>query len=58
MISQNYEGLPAVSRNVLYVITGALAVVVAVLGYRYYEDQQKTGIEITAGPNTLSIQRK
>ena len=45
-------------RNVLYLIIGVLVIAVAVLAYRYYEDQQRTGIEITTGHNTISIEKK
>ena len=45
-------------RNVLLLIIGVLAVVVAVLGYHYYEERQRTGIEITTSPGSISIQKK
>jgi predicted negative regulator of RcsB-dependent stress response len=44
------------SRNVLYLVIGALAVIVAVLGYRYYQDQQTTGITIEMDEGGISIE--
>jgi RsiW-degrading membrane proteinase PrsW (M82 family) len=47
------------SRNVLYLVIGALAVVVAVLGYQFYQDQQNTtGVEIKLGDGGVSIEKK
>jgi len=46
------------SRNVLYLIIGVLAVVAAVLGYHFYQErQQTTGIEITTSNNSISIEK-
>ena len=45
--------------NVLYLVVGALAVAVAVLGYQLYEDRKKPeGVNINLGPGGLSIQKK
>jgi hypothetical protein len=45
--------------NILYLVIGALVVVVAVLGYRLYEDKkQPEGVNINLGPGGLSIQKK
>ena len=47
------------SRNVLYLIIGALVVVAAVLGYQLYQDRQKTtGIQINVGKSGISIEKK
>ncbi len=35
--------------NVLYLVIGALAVGVAVLGYQVYQDRQKPGLSISIG---------
>lgn len=44
-------------RNFVYLIIGALVVVVAVLGYLYYEDQKQTsGIEIKVDDSGVSIE--
>lgn len=45
--------------NVLYLVIGALAVVVAVLGYRLYQERQQTsGIDISIGKSGISIEKK
>lgn len=45
--------------NTLFLIIGALAIAVAVMGYQLYQDrQQPEGLNIKVGPNGLSIQGK
>ena len=44
--------------NTLYLIIGALVVTTIVLGYQYYQSQQRTGVEISIGEGGLSIQEK
>jgi predicted negative regulator of RcsB-dependent stress response len=45
--------------NILYLIVGALVIVVAVLGYQLYQDRkQPEGVHIDVGPNGLKIQGK
>ena len=45
--------------NILYLVVGALVVVVAVLGYQLYQDRkQPEGMRIDVGPNGLSIEKK
>jgi hypothetical protein len=46
------------NRSVLFLIIGALAAVVAVLGYQFYQERQKTGIEISVGKSGISIEKK
>jgi predicted negative regulator of RcsB-dependent stress response len=47
------------NRNILYLIIGALVVVVAVIGYQLYQDRQKTtGIQINVGKSGISIEKK
>jgi predicted negative regulator of RcsB-dependent stress response len=47
------------SRNVLYLVIGALVIVVAVFGYQLYQDRQKTtGIQINVGKSGISIEKK
>lgn len=47
------------NRNILYLIIGALAVVVVVLRYHFYQDRQKTtGVEISIGERGISIEKK
>ncbi|HUD86435.1 MAG TPA: hypothetical protein VMR17_08270 [Xanthobacteraceae bacterium] len=45
--------------NVLYLVVGALAIVVAVMSYQLYQDRhQPEGVHIDVGPGGLSIQGK
>jgi RsiW-degrading membrane proteinase PrsW (M82 family) len=45
--------------NILYLIIGALVIVVAVLGYEIYQDRhQPEGLHIDLGPNGMSIEKK
>ena len=45
--------------NLLYLIIGALVIVVGVLGYKLYEDRHPPpGVHIDVGPSGLSIQGK
>ena len=47
------------NRNALYLLIGALAVVVAVLSYNLYQaKKQPEGLQINVGPNGLKIQGK
>jgi len=44
--------------NILFLVIGALVVVVAVLGYQLYEDRKKPEGVNNLGPGGLSIQKK
>ncbi len=45
--------------NIVYLVVGALVVVVAVMGYQLYQDRKKPeGVRIDVGPNVLSIKKK
>ena len=47
------------SRNVLYLVIGALVIATVVLGYYFYQERQKTtGIEINVGKSGISIEKK
>jgi len=47
------------SRNLLYMLVGALVVVVAVLGYQLYQDRKKPkGMQIHVGPSGIAIEKK
>ncbi|HKS84056.1 MAG TPA: hypothetical protein VJR71_01115 [Pseudolabrys sp.] len=47
------------SQNALYLIVGALVVVVAVLGYQLYQDRKEPkGMQINLGPGGISIEKK
>ena len=54
------QGDSAVNRsNMLYLIVGALVIIVAVLGYQLYQDRkQPEGVHIDVGPNGLKIEGK
>jgi hypothetical protein len=48
-----------VNRNLLFMIIGALVVVVGVLSYNLYQDRkQPEGLQINVGPNGLKVQGK
>jgi hypothetical protein len=50
--------MPA-NRNVLFLIIGALIVVIGVLGYNLYEAKKEPkGMQINVGPDGLKIQTK
>ena len=44
------------SRQTLTIVIAILAVGAAILGYMYYQDQQKTGVEIKIGEGGISIE--
>jgi hypothetical protein len=45
--------------NILYLIIGALVIVIAVLSYQLYQDHKRPeGMRIDLGPNGLSIEKK
>jgi predicted negative regulator of RcsB-dependent stress response len=47
------------TRNILYLVIGALAVAAVVFGYQLYQERQKTtGIEINVGKSGISIEKK
>jgi hypothetical protein len=55
----NRTGAYVTRNNILYLIVGALAIVVVVLSYQLYQDRkQPEGMRIDLGPNGLSIEKK
>lgn len=45
--------------HILYLVVGALVVVVAVMDYQLYQDHKKPeGMRIDVGPKGLSIEKK
>jgi hypothetical protein len=47
------------NRNLMFLIIGALVVVVGVLGYNLYEARKEPkGVQINVGPDGLKIQNK
>lgn len=50
--------MPA-NRNVLYLVIGALIVIVGLLGYNLYQaKKQPEGLQINVGPNGVKIENK
>lgn len=46
------------NRNGLYLLVGALAAAAMVLGYLFYQERQKSGVDITFGDRHISIEKK
>jgi RsiW-degrading membrane proteinase PrsW (M82 family) len=45
--------------NILYLVVGALVVVVAVLGYQLYQDRKEPkGVQLNIGPAGVSVEKK
>lgn len=48
-----------INRNMLFLIIGALVVVVGVLSYKVYEDnRQPKGVQLNIGPSGISVEKK
>ena len=45
-------------KNMLYLLLGALAVAVAVLGYQQVQEERKSAVEISIGEGGVSIEEK
>jgi len=59
MQRENWRDRMTGNRNVLFLIIGALIVVVGVLGYNLYQTKKEPeGLQINLGPNGLKIQNK
>jgi RsiW-degrading membrane proteinase PrsW (M82 family) len=55
----NPEGNAMNRSNLLYLIVGALVVVVALLGYQLYQDRKEPkGVQLNIGPSGVSIEKK
>jgi hypothetical protein len=53
------KGASVTRSNILFLVLGALVIVVAVLGYQLYQDRkQPEGMRIDLGPNGVSIEKK
>ena len=46
------------NRNVLFLLIGALVVVIGVVGYLYYQERQTAGVAIDFGANGIKIETK
>jgi hypothetical protein len=44
--------------NSLFFLVGALLVVIAVGGYYFYQEQHKTGVDLTIGGKGISVETK
>ena len=48
-----------ISRNVLFLIIGALIVAVAALSFKVYDDHREPkGVQLTIGPSGISVDKK
>jgi predicted negative regulator of RcsB-dependent stress response len=45
-------------RELVWLVTGALAVGAAVLGYLYWQETQRTGIDISVGGSGIRIEER
>ncbi len=53
------ESADMTRNNIVYLIVGALVVVVAVLGYQLYQDRKEPkGVQLNVGPGGISIEKK
>jgi hypothetical protein len=58
-VTDTFGVFMAINRNLLIVLLVIAAGVIAVLGYRLYEEQrQPQGVDIQVGPKGLSIEKK
>ena len=46
------------TRNLLFLAVGALAVLSAGLGYALYQERHKPGLEISVGPHGIAVDKK
>jgi hypothetical protein len=46
------------NRNLLFVAIGVLGIGAGVLGYWFYQEQHRPGVDITIGPRGVSIQER
>ena len=47
------------NRNLVFLITGALIAVLAILSYRAYEDNREPkGVQLNVGPGGISLEKK
>ena len=46
------------NRNLLYIISGVLAIAMVIIIYQLYQERQKTGIEINVGEDGISVEER
>ena len=53
-------GAPMVSsRNVLFLVAGALCAIIAIIAYKSYEDHREPkGVQLNIGPTGVSVEKK
>ncbi len=47
-----------INRNLLYIVIGALGIGAGALAYWIYQEQNKSGVEISIGPRGVTIEEK
>ena len=46
------------NRNLIFVIIGVLGIGAGVLGYWFYQEQQRSGVDISIGSRGVTIQER
>lgn len=46
------------NRNLLFIVIGVLGIGAGALGYWYYQEQQRSGVDIRIGPRGVTIQER
>jgi len=46
------------NRNLIFIVIGVLGIGAGALGYWYYQEQQKSGVDISIGPRGVTIQER
>jgi hypothetical protein len=52
------EAQMKMNRNLLYVLIGALGIGAGAFAYWLYQEQHKSGVEISIGPRGVTIEEK
>lgn len=55
---RSFREFHAMNRNLLVIVAAILAVTTAYFGYRYYQERNRTGMEISVGSHSMSIEQK
>ncbi|MEO3473502.1 hypothetical protein AAFN86_16670 [Roseomonas sp. CAU 1739] len=46
------------NRNLLVIVIGVLGIAAGVLGYWFYQEQHRSGVDISIGPRGVTIQER
>lgn len=46
------------NRNLLFIVIGVLGIGAGALGYWYYQEQHRSGVDISIGPRGVTIQER